>query len=100
VDLLFGDQGAFAYLPGFSAPMTIASTDVDATLRNGDSPRTLLARNGLRIDAIAGHHFDAPAIIYRVNYRGRSVVFSGDIDRPGYVCPGSDASDAVNCLRL
>ena len=80
VDLLFGKQGAFAYLTGFSAPLTIVSTDVDARLQGGATPLTLLAQNGLTIKAIAGHHFDAPAIIYRVDYEGRSVVFSGDID--------------------
>jgi len=83
VDLLFGKQGAFAYLADFSAPMTIAATNVDARLQPGAQPKTLLAQNGLRIDAIAGHHFDAPAIIYRIDYKGRSVVFSGDIDPSG-----------------
>lgn len=83
VDLLFGKQGAFAYLADFAGPMTIASTDVDARLRRGVRAQTLLAGNGLRISAIAGHHGDAPAIIYRVDYKGRSVVFSGDIDASG-----------------
>jgi len=83
VDLLFGKQGAFAYLTDFSAPLTIVATDVDARLRHDAQPQTLLVQNGLRIDAIAGHHFDAPAIIYRVDYKGRSVVFSGDIDPSG-----------------
>jgi ribonuclease BN (tRNA processing enzyme) len=84
VDLLFGKQGAWAYLTGFSAPMRIASTDVDARLQDGAKPQTLFERDGLRISAIAGHHFDAPAIIYRVDYKGRSVVFSGDIDKFGW----------------
>ncbi len=83
IDLLFGKQGAFAYLADFSAPLTIAATDVDARLQPGARPQTLLAENGLRIEAIAGHHFDAPAVIYRVDYKGRSVVFSGDIDATG-----------------
>jgi ribonuclease BN (tRNA processing enzyme) len=83
VDLLFGKQGAFAYLADFSAPLTIVSADVDARLQPGVRPQTLLEQNGLRIDAIAGHHFDAPAIIYRVDYKGRSVVFTGDIDPAG-----------------
>jgi ribonuclease BN (tRNA processing enzyme) len=83
VDLLFGKQGAFAYLAEFSAPMTIDATDVDARLLRGAKPQTLLATDDLRIEAIAGHHFDAPAIIYRVDYKGRSVVFSGDIDPAG-----------------
>jgi len=83
VDLLFGQQGAFAYLTDFSAPLTIIATDVPAELRPGLKPQTLLSENGLRISAIAGHHFDAPAVIYRVDYKGRSVVFSGDIDPLG-----------------
>jgi ribonuclease BN (tRNA processing enzyme) len=83
MDLLFGKGGAFAYLSDFSAPMTIVATDVDARLQPGAKPRTLLEQNGLKISAIAGHHFDAPAIIYRVDYKGRSVVFSGDIDKFG-----------------
>jgi len=83
VDLLFGVQGAFAYLAGFSSPLTIVATDVDARLLHGAKPQTVFDENGLRIDAIAGHHFDAPAIVYRVDYKGRSVVFSGDIDPSG-----------------
>jgi len=83
VDLLFGKEGAFAYLPDFSAPLTIVPTDVDARLQPGLKPQTLLDQDGLRIEAIAGHHYDAPAIIYRVEYKGRSVVFSGDIDASG-----------------
>src|SRR5579862_8196825 len=66
VDLLFGAQGAFAYLAGFSSPLTIVATDLDARLVDGAKPQTVFDENGLRIDAIAGHHFDAPAIIYRV----------------------------------
>lgn len=83
VDLLFGKQGAFAYLPDFSAPLTIVPTDVDARLQRSAKPQTLLAENGLTIKAIAGHHDDCPAIIYRVEYKDRSVVFSGDIDASG-----------------
>jgi ribonuclease BN (tRNA processing enzyme) len=84
IDLLFGKQGAFAYLSEFSAPLTIVATDVDATLHPGsDTPRQLLSQDGLTITAIAGHHDGAPAIIYRIDYKGRSVVFSGDIDAAG-----------------
>jgi ribonuclease BN (tRNA processing enzyme) len=83
VDLLFGRQGAWAYLADFSAPLTIVPTDVDARLRPGSKPEILLEEKGLRISAIAGHHYDAPAIIYRIDYKGRSVVFTGDIDPMG-----------------
>jgi ribonuclease BN (tRNA processing enzyme) len=37
----------------------------------------------LLIRAVAGHHGDAPAVIYRVDHGGRSVTFSGDIDAGG-----------------
>jgi ribonuclease BN (tRNA processing enzyme) len=83
VDLLFGKQGAFAYLADFSEPLTIVPIDVDARLQPNSQPMTLLTCDELRISAIAGHHFDAPAIIYRVDYKGHSVVFSGDIDALG-----------------
>ncbi len=82
VDLLFGKDGAWAYLADFSAPVTMAPTDVDAGPAGG-GPRTLLEEDGLKISAIAGHHDDAPAVIYRVDYKGRGVVFTGDIDPAG-----------------
>ena len=37
----------------------------------------------LAISAVAGHHGDAPAVIYRIDYAGRSITFSGDIDAEG-----------------
>ncbi len=83
MDLLFGKEGAWAYLADFSAPMTITANDVDARLKSGGEPQVLLSQDGLTISGIAGHHDDAPAIIYRVDYQGRSVVFSGDIDAAG-----------------
>ena len=35
------------------------------------------------MSAISGHHREAPAIIYRIDYAGRSSTFSGDIDSQG-----------------
>jgi ribonuclease BN (tRNA processing enzyme) len=83
VDLLFGKEGAFAYLADFSAPLTIRANDLDAHLQAGARPQTVLQADGLQIQTIAGHHGDAPAVIYRIDYKGRSVVFSGDIDAAG-----------------
>jgi len=79
--LLFGQQGAFGYLRDFSAPMTIQSTDI-ATSK--DAARTLLTENGLTVRAIPGHHRDAPAVIYRIDYAGKSITFTGDIDAAGW----------------
>ena len=35
------------------------------------------------IRAVAGHHRDAPAVIYRIDHAGKSITFSGDIDADG-----------------
>lgn len=94
VDLLFGADGAFAYLKDFSAPVTFTVTDLPAGKAAGAQPRTLIEDSGLRISAIAGHHGDAPAIIYRLDYAGRSVVFSGDIDAQGLPALASIARGA------
>lgn len=82
IDLLFGAQGAFAYLKDFSAPISFQVTDLPIA-GQGTAPETAISADGLEIRAIPGHHGDTPAMIYRIDYRGRSIVFSGDIDPAG-----------------
>jgi ribonuclease BN (tRNA processing enzyme) len=80
IDLNFGPQGAYAYLKDFSAPLSFSVRDIAAQpIRR----QVLLTEDGLTITAIPGHHRDAPAVIYRVDYKGRSITFSGDIDAHG-----------------
>jgi ribonuclease BN (tRNA processing enzyme) len=83
LQLLFGPRGAFAYLRDFSAPMTLHAHDIPAAIGANALPQKLLEESALRVTAIAGHHRDAPAIIYRVEAAGKSMVFSGDIDAEG-----------------
>jgi ribonuclease BN (tRNA processing enzyme) len=83
VNLLFGEKGAFAYLPDFAARMTFDVKDLPAALRPGQEPTIIYSRDGLVIRAIAGHHSDAPSIIYRIDHSGKSITFSGDIDPSG-----------------
>jgi ribonuclease BN (tRNA processing enzyme) len=86
MQLLFGPKGAYAYLRDFSAPMTIRAHDIPAPLEKARAPSVLqpiLNRGDLSITAIAGHHGDAPSVIYRIEHAGRSVTFSGDIDAEG-----------------
>ncbi len=83
VDLLFGPQGAFAYLRDFAAPMTIHAHNVAARITPNAKPMMLYQEAAFEITAIAGHHGDAPALIYRIDHAGKSVVFSGDIDAQG-----------------
>jgi ribonuclease BN (tRNA processing enzyme) len=83
IQLLFGPNGAFAYLSDFSAPMTIQAHDLPGRVGANARPQGIFKQDNLRISAIAGHHGDAPAVIYRIDYGGRSVTFSGDIDAAG-----------------
>lgn len=83
LDLLFGAHGAFAYLKDFSAPMSIHAHDISAPVGANAPLHEVYKQDGLTVAAIAGHHGDAPAVIYRIDYAGRSVVFSGDIDAQG-----------------
>jgi ribonuclease BN (tRNA processing enzyme) len=80
--LLFGPKGAFAYLKDFAAPITLHAHDIAAPAANS-APQQIFKDADLAITAIAGHHGDAPAVIYRIDHAGRSVTFSGDIDANG-----------------
>ena len=85
--LLFGPKGAFAYLKDFAAPITLHGHDIPAPVElrasPQDAPLQILKQGGIVVTAIAGHHGDAPAVIYRVEHDGKSVTFSGDIDAQG-----------------
>jgi ribonuclease BN (tRNA processing enzyme) len=83
IHLLFDKDGAFGYLSDFSAPMTIDAHNLSTALKPKQKPTTILTEGELTISAIAGHHRDAPAVIYRVDYAGKSITFSGDIDAEG-----------------
>jgi ribonuclease BN (tRNA processing enzyme) len=95
LELLFGKNGAFAYLSDFAAPVALQAHDIDATVRPNAVPQIILNERGLVIKALAGHHGDAPAVIYRIDYAGKSITFSGDIDATGLpdlraIAKGSD----------
>jgi ribonuclease BN (tRNA processing enzyme) len=93
IDLLFGPQGAFAYLKDFAAPITFKVTDL-ASSASATVPRTVMSVNGVTIRAVPGHHGDAPAVIYRIDYRGHGIVFSGDIDPAGLPALGAISQGA------
>jgi ribonuclease BN (tRNA processing enzyme) len=83
VHLLFGPEGAFGYLSEFAARLDIQPTDIAATGRPDAAPTKVYADGDLTVSAIAGHHRDAPAVIYRIDRAGKSITFSGDIDADG-----------------
>jgi len=83
LDLLFGKTGAFAYLGDFAAPITIQAHDIPAKVHPTPVPQAIFNEGGLVITAVAGHHRDAPAVIYRIDFAGKSITFSGDVDAQG-----------------
>ena len=79
VDLLVGDNGAFAYQKPFGAQESFTVRDLPIKL---NSPQTKIVdeNSGLVVEEIATHHGDCPSVAYRISYRGVIVVFSGDMD--------------------
>jgi ribonuclease BN (tRNA processing enzyme) len=81
-ELLFGPGGAWTYIKNFAAPVVVDAQD----LPNDPSapPTKLLTTNdGVVVYFVSTHHGDAPAVAYRIEYSGKSVTFSGDIDPLG-----------------
>jgi ribonuclease BN (tRNA processing enzyme) len=75
---LFGTGGAWEYQRSFGAEEQINATDLSTVL---GAPAGEILRDGdLRVRGIATHHGDCPSVAYRVDYRGASVAFSGDMD--------------------
>ncbi len=80
IELLFGKRGAFAYLRDFATPLSFAVHDLPVRLVPDGSAQLIYQQDGLVIRSIAGHHADAPAVMYRIEHGGRSITFSGDFD--------------------
>jgi ribonuclease BN (tRNA processing enzyme) len=78
VNLLVGENGAFAYQKTFGADESFAVRDLPISL---DSARAkILDEDGLVVEEIATHHGDCPSVAYRISYKNVTVVFSGDMD--------------------
>jgi ribonuclease BN (tRNA processing enzyme) len=88
LNLLFEKGGAWEYQKTFGADETIHVVDLAPDLAAPESQ--ISDQNGLRVTAIATHHGDCPSIGYRVDYKGESIAFSGDMD----------ASALPNLIRL
>ena len=76
--LLFDPGGVYEYQKTFGADETIQGTDLPIAL---DSPEKVIVSDGdLRVSDIATHHGDCPSIGYRINFKGQSITFAGDMD--------------------
>lgn len=102
IGLLFDAGGAWGYQRTFGAPEEIAVTDLTVDL--ADAPHEILRATDLAITAVPTRHGDAPSVAYRLTFKGRSLVFSGDIDPTGLPNLTRLAADAdmlvFNCAVL
>ncbi len=78
VNLLFGAKGAWAYQKTFGADEEIVTRSLP--IRLDSEEQILLSKDGVQIRSIATHHGDCPSVAYRIDYKGESIVFSGDMD--------------------
>lgn len=100
-DLLFGPDGAWSYLhtfPGFAlAPMEAPSDAADPS-----AATTLLSGSGLTVRSVAVPHGMMPAVAFRIDAAGRSLVISGDVDgqHPPLAALARDADLLVHDMAL
>jgi ribonuclease BN (tRNA processing enzyme) len=76
--LIFDHGGIYEYQRGFGVDETIDGKDLATAL---NTPETeIFAEGDLHIREIATHHGDCPSVGYRVEYKGQSITFAGDMD--------------------
>lgn len=88
LNLLFEKGGAWEYQKTFGADEDIRGTDLVTDL--AAPAKQIVDADGLRVTAVATHHGDCPSVAYRIDYKGESIAFSGDMD----------ASAVSNLVRL
>lgn len=84
VRLLFGSNGAWRYMntfQGFRVNPDDVPSDVSEASVQSVAVNAALDAIGVSIKATAVPHGMMPSVAFRVEFRGRSVVFSGDVSR-------------------
>jgi ribonuclease BN (tRNA processing enzyme) len=74
---LFGEDGAYAYLPSFRNELHLEVTEVPVDL--DAAPRFVVDLDGVRVTSVAVDHGDVPTVAYRLEHGGRSFVVTGDL---------------------
>jgi ribonuclease BN (tRNA processing enzyme) len=78
-EALFGVDGAWSFMhsfDGFAITPLESSSELQAP-----TPQTVVERKNLRVTSVAVPHGMMPAVAYRIECDGRSVVYSGDVQR-------------------
>lgn len=77
VERLFGEEGAYAYLPSFRNALRIDARDIELDL--GAGTRRVYELDGVVVKAVAVDHADVPALAYRLEDKRHSFVVTGDL---------------------
>ncbi|MBT5231317.1 MAG: MBL fold metallo-hydrolase [Methylococcales bacterium] len=76
---LFGNKGVYPYLAKYlNGDASYQLKPVDITLSK--APQTFIESNGIKVTGVSTHHGIFPAVAYRVDAAGCSLVFSGDMN--------------------
>jgi ribonuclease BN (tRNA processing enzyme) len=76
--LIFDRAGIYEYQRGFGVDETIDGKDLPTALNTPESE--IFTEGDLHIREIATHHGDCPSVGYRVEFKGQSITFAGDMD--------------------
>jgi ribonuclease BN (tRNA processing enzyme) len=76
--LLFDRGGVYQYQRGFGVNETIDGKDLATALNTPESE--IFSEGDLHLHAIATHHGDCPSVGYRIEFKGKSITFSGDMN--------------------
>ena len=83
--LLFGERGAWRYMntfEGFGIATSEMPSDASQNAVHDVPVDPALVATGVSIKSAAVPHGMMPSLAFRVEYGGRSIVFSGDVSRP------------------
>lgn len=80
VQNLFGPQGAYRYLASYLDGSDSYRLRAHEVMAKGKSRQTVVTTHQYRITAVPVHHGPIPALAYRIEMAGRTMVFSGDMN--------------------
>ena len=78
LSLIFDRGGIYQYQKGFGVEETILGKDLPVALNTPEAE--IFSEGDLHIREIATHHGDCPSVGYRVEFKGQSITFAGDMD--------------------
>lgn len=98
------NTGAERYLNIFSRAISGGIFDYDPVDVSPDwttyNPATVVDENGLVITAVGVNHGPVPALAFRIEYKGRSIVYSGDTSSRSTLMDGTPLPNGGNMVEI